>query len=161
MFCVSCNSEHVICLKITREEYSGLTCCHGNNIIVSNIPSTVLYRPCFDIILMKFEANWVKIRCWIQSIFKMTHFLLSVGSAITLAPNSYIYVIGIIQWTNSWSLIKIRKCMWMLLDISCFSFFALISTPRHSQTFEISKIPWQFCIPNVLRSCSLSFEANS
>ncbi len=28
-----------------------------------NMPLTVSHRPCFDIILMKFEANWVKVRC--------------------------------------------------------------------------------------------------
>ncbi len=60
-----------------------------------NIPFTVLHRPCFDIILMKFEANRLKIRCWIQSILKMTHFLLPVGGAITLTPNSHIYALGI------------------------------------------------------------------
>uniref|UniRef100_A0A8C1PC51 Uncharacterized protein n=1 Tax=Cyprinus carpio TaxID=7962 RepID=A0A8C1PC51_CYPCA len=34
-----------------------LTRCHGNNIIDINIPSIVLYRLCFVIILMKFEPN--------------------------------------------------------------------------------------------------------
>ncbi len=83
---------------------------------------------------MKFEANRLKIRCWIQSILKMTHFLLPVGGAITLTPNSHIYALGIIQRTKPWSLIKIRQCMWMLLDASCLSFFAINSSPRHGQT---------------------------
>ncbi len=37
------------------------THCHGNSILDINIPFTVSHRPCFDIILMKFEANWVKV----------------------------------------------------------------------------------------------------
>ncbi len=65
---------------------------------------------------------------------KMTHFLLPVGGAITLTPNSHIYALGIIQRTKPWSLIKIRQCMWMLLGASCLSFFAINSSPRHGQT---------------------------
>ncbi len=33
-------------------------------------PSEFSHRPCFYSILMKFEANWVKVRWWIQSIWK-------------------------------------------------------------------------------------------
>ncbi len=131
---VSWNSNHVICLKITGKEYWGLTRCHGNSILDINIPFTVLHRPCFYIILMKFEANRLKIRCWIQSILKMTLFLLPVGGAITLTPNSQIYALSIIQRTKPWSLIKISQCMWLLLDASCLSFLAITSSPRHGQT---------------------------
>ncbi len=134
MFWVSWHSKHVICLKITRNKFSTLKHCHGNSIIDINIPFTVSHRPCVDIILMKFEANRLKIRCWIQSILKMTHFLLPVGGAITLTPNSHVYALGIIQRTKPWSLIKIRQCMWMLLDASCLSFFTINSSPRHGQT---------------------------
>ncbi len=91
------NSKHLKCLKITRKEYWGLTRCNGNSILDINIPFTVLHRPCFYIILMKFEANWVKVRCWIQSILKMTHFLLPVGGAITLPHNCHIDAIGFIH----------------------------------------------------------------
>ncbi len=43
--------------------FSGdLTRCHGNSILDTNIPLTVSHRPCFYIILMKFETNWVKVR---------------------------------------------------------------------------------------------------
>ncbi len=101
-----------------------------------------LHRPWFDIIVMTFEANQVKIRCWIQSILKMTHFLLPVGGAITLTPNSHIYAIGIIQQTNHWSLIKIRQCMWMWLGISCFSFLTITSSPRPEQTVWDIKNPF-------------------
>ncbi len=116
--------------------------CHGNNILDINIPSTVLHQPCFVIILMKFEANRVKIRCWILSILKTRHFLLSVGGTITLTPNSHIYAIGIIQRTNHWSLIKIRQCMWMLLGISCLSFLAITLSPRQGQTVRDIKNPF-------------------
>ena len=115
-----------------------------------NIPPADLYRLCFNIILMKFEANRVKIRCWIQSILKMTHFLLPVGGAITLTPNSHIYAIDIIQWIIWWSLIKIRKCMWMVLDTSCFSFLAIISKPRHEQTVWDIKNPLAIFHPQCL-----------
>ena len=158
MFWVLCNSEHVICLKITRTEYSSLTRCHGNTILDINIPTTDLHRPCFIIILMKFEANWVKIRCWIQSILKMTHFLLPVGGAITLTPNSHIYAIGIIQGTNQWSLIKIKECMWMWLDFACLSFFALISTPRHGQTVRDIKNPLAIFHPQCLEIMFTEFR---
>ncbi len=49
-------------LKITKKEYWGLTRCHGNSILDINIPFRVSHRPCFYSILMKFEANWVKVR---------------------------------------------------------------------------------------------------
>ena len=163
MFWVSWNSKHVICLKIRiyyTEKYSSLICCHGNTILDINIPSTVLHGPCFVIILMKCEANWVKIRCWIQSILKMTHFLLPVGGAIILTPNSHIYAIGIIQRTNWWSLIKIRKCMWMLLDTSCFSFLAIISTPRHKQTIRDIKNPLAILHPQCLEIMLTKFGGN-
>ncbi len=111
--------------------YWGLTRCHGNNILDINIPLTVSHRPFFDIILMKFEANWVKVRCWIQSILKMTHFLLPVGGAITLPHNCHIDAIGFIHRTNHWIVIKIRQCMWTLLDTSCLSILAITSSPRH------------------------------
>ncbi len=101
----------------------------------------------FDIILMKFEANRLKIRCWIQSILKMTHFLLPVGGAITLTPNSHIYALGIIQRTKPWSLIKIRQCMWMLLDASCLSFFhKFIASPRANRS-RYQKYPGNFASP--------------
>ena len=158
MFCVSCNSEHVICFKITRTEYSSLTRCHGNTMLDINIPTTDLHRPCFVIILMQFEANRVKIRCWIQSILKMTHFVLPVGGAITLDPNSHINVISIIKRTNPWSWIKIRKCMWMLLDTSCFSFFALISTPRHGETVRDIKNPLAILHPQCLEIMFTEFR---
>ncbi len=150
------NSKHLKCLKITRKEYWGLTRCHGNSVLDINIPFTVSHRPCFYIILMKFEANWVKVRCWIQSILKTTHFLLPVGGAITLPHNCQIDAIGFIHRTNHWSVIKIRQCMWNLLDTSCISILTITSSPRHGKPFEISKIPPQFSIPNVLRSRSLS-----
>jgi len=82
---------------------------------------------------MKFEANWVKVRCWIQSILKRTHFLLPVGGAITLITNSHIYAISIIHRTNHWSVIKIRQCMWTLLDTSCISILRLSGLgPKYS-----------------------------
>ncbi len=145
---VSWHSKHVICFKITRNKFSSLKRCHGNSIIDINIPFTVLHRPCVDIILMKFEANRLKIRCWIQSILKMTHFLLPVGGAITLTPNSHISALGIIQRTKPWSLIKIRQCMWMLLGASCLSFFAINSSPRHGQNrSRYQKYPGNFASP--------------
>ncbi len=136
------NSKHLKCLKNTRKEYWGLTRCHGNSILDINIPFTVSHRPCFDIILMKFEANWVKVRCWIKSILKMTHFLLPVGGAITLTHNCHIDAIGFIHWTNHWSVIKIKQCMWTLLDTSCIiSILAITSSPRHGQTIRDIKNP--------------------
>ncbi len=78
------NFQHLECLKITRKEYWGLTRCHGNSILDNNIPFTVSHRPCFYIILMKFEVNWVNVRWGIQSI------LLPVGGAITLTHNCHI-----------------------------------------------------------------------
>ncbi len=154
---VSWHSKHVNCFKITRNKFSSLKRCHGNSIIDINIPFTVLHRPCFDIILMKFEANRLKIRCWIESILKMTHFLLPVGGAITLTPNSHIYALGIIQRTKPWSLIKIRQCMWMLLDASCLSFLAINSSPSpRANRSRYQKYPGQFASPMSLRSCSPS-----
>ncbi len=125
-----------------------------------NIPFTVLHRLCFDIILMKFEANRLKIRCWIQSILKMTHFLLPVGGAITLTPNSHIYALGIIQRTKPWSLIKIRQCMWMLLDASCLSFFAINSSPRHGQTVRDIKNILAILRPQCLEIMFSEFGGN-
>ncbi len=155
-----------------QKKYWGLTRCHGNSILDINIPFTVSHRPCFYNILMKFEANWVKVRWWIQSILKMTHFLLPVGGAITLPHNCHIDAIGFIHRTNHWSVIKIRQCMWTLLDTSCISILAITSSPRHGQTFEISKIPlrnlvspmswdhvhrvWCSCVENPGRSISNS-----
>ncbi len=139
--CVLWNSKHLKCLKIPRQEYCGLTRCHGNSILDINIPFTVSHRPCFGIILMKFETNWVKVRCWIQSILKMTHFLLPVGGAITLTHNCHIDAIGFIHRTNHWSVIKIRQCMWTLLDTSCISILAITSSPRHGQTVWDIKNP--------------------
>ncbi len=157
---VSWHSKHVICFKITRNKFSSLKRCHGNSIIDINIPFTVLHRPCFDIILMKFEANRLKIRCWIQSILKMTHFLLPVGGAITLTPNSHIYALGIIQRTKPWSLIKIRQCMWMLLDASCLSFFAINSSPRHGQTVRDIKNILAILRPQCLEIMFTEFGGN-
>ncbi len=97
-----------------------------------NIPFTVSHRPCFYSILIKFETNWVKVRCWIQRILKMTHFLLPVGGAITLPHNCHIDAIGFIHRTNHWS-DQIRQCMWTLLDTSCLSILAITSSPRHGQ----------------------------
>ncbi len=72
--------------------------------------------------------------------------------AITLTPNSHVYALGIIQRTKPWSLIKIRQCMWMLLDASCLSFFIINSSPRHGQTVRDIKNILAICVPNVLRS---------
>ncbi len=143
-----------------QKQISSLKRCHGNSIIDINIPFTVLHRPCFDIILMKFEANRLKIRCWIQSILKMTHFLLPVGGAITLTPNSHIYALGIIQRTKPWSLIKIRQCMWMLLDASCLSFFAINSSPRHGQTVRDIKNILAILRPQCLEIMFTEFGGN-
>ena len=142
------------------EKYSSLTCCHANNFLDINIPLADLYRLCFNIILMKFEANRVIIRCWIQIILKMTHFLLPVGGAITLTPNSHIYAIDIIQRIIWWSLIKIRKCMWTVLDTSCFSFLAIISTPRHEQTVRDIKNPLAIFHPQCLEIMLTEFGGN-
>ncbi len=125
-----------------QKKYWGLTRCHGNSILDINISLTVSHRPCFYSILMKFEANWVKVRWWIQSILKMTHFLLPVGGAITLPHNCHIDAIGFIHRTNHWSVIKIRQCMWTLLDTSCISILAITSSPRHRQT--VRNIKWRF-----------------
>ncbi len=84
----------------------------------------------------------------------MTHFLLPVGGAITLTHNCHIDAIGFIHRTNHWSVIKIRQCMWTLLDTSCISILVIIHRLTTSKPFEISKIPPQFSIPNVLRSRS-------
>ncbi len=96
-------------LKITKKYWIwGLTRCHDNSILDINNPFTVSHRPCFYSILMKFEANWVKVRWWIQSILKMTHFLLPVGGAITLPHNCHINAIGFIHRTNRWDLYVYR-----------------------------------------------------
>ncbi len=97
-----------IASKSPKKEYWGLTRCHDNSILNINIPFTVSHRPCFYSILMKFEANWVKVRWWIQSILKMTHFLLPVGGAITLPHNCHINAIGFIHRTNRWDLYVYR-----------------------------------------------------
>ena len=90
----------------------------------------------------------------------MAHFLLPVGGAIMLTLNSHIYTISIIQRTNQWSLIKFRKGMWMLLDISCFSLFALISTPRHGQTVRDIKNPLAIFHPQCLEIMFTEFGGN-
>ncbi len=130
-----------IASKSPKKEYWGLTRCHGNSILDINIPFRVSHRPCFYSILMKFEANWVKVRWWIQSILKITHFLLPVGGAITLPHNCHIDAIGFIHRTNHWIVIKIRQCMWTLLDTSCLSILAITSSPRHGQTVWDIKNP--------------------
>ncbi len=73
--------------------------------------------------------------------FKMTHFLLPVGGAITLPHNCHIDAIGFIHRTNHWIVIKIRQCMWTLLDTSCLSILAITSSPRHGQTIRDIKNP--------------------
>ncbi len=134
-----------------QKKYWGLTRCHGNSILDINIPFTVSHRPCFYSILMKFEANWVKVRWWIQSILKMTHFLLPVGGAITLPHNCHIDAIGFIHRTNHWSVIKIRQYMWTLLDTSCISILAITSSPRHGQTIRYIKNPSAiYCLLKIL-----------
>ncbi len=97
-----------IASKSPKKEYWDLTRCHDNSILDINNPFTVSHRPCFYSILMKFEANWVKVRWWIQSILKMTHFLLPVGGAITLPHNWHINAIGFIHRTNRWDLYVYR-----------------------------------------------------
>ncbi len=135
------NSKHLKCLKITRRYIEVWHVAMATIFLDINIPLTVSHRPFFDIILMKFEANWVKVRCWIQSILKMTHFLLPVGGAITLPHNCHIDAIGFIHRTNDWIVIKIRQCMWTLLDTSCISILAITSSPRHGQTIRDIKNP--------------------
>ncbi len=90
----------------------------------------------------------------------MTHFLLPVGGAITLTPNSHIYALGIIQRTKPWSLIKIRQCMWMLLDASCLSFFAINSSPRHGQTVRDIKNILAILRPQCLEIMFTEFGGN-
>ncbi len=89
------------------------------------------------------DEVWSKLgkRCWIQSLLKMTHFLLPVGGAITLPHNCHIDAIGFIHRTNHWIVIKIRQCMWTLLDTSCLSILAITSSPRHGQTIRDIKNP--------------------
>ena len=48
--------------------------------------------------------------------------------------------------------------MWMLLDISCFSFFALISTPRHEQTVRDIKNPLAILHPQCLEIMITEFR---
>ncbi len=53
-----------------RKRIFKLTRCHGNSILDINIPSTVLHGPCFDIILMKFETNRVKVNAEFKAFWK-------------------------------------------------------------------------------------------
>ncbi len=78
----------------------------------------------------------------------MTHFLLPVGGAITLTPNSHIYALGI------------RQCMWMLLDASCLSFFAINSSPRHRQTVRDIKNILAILRPQCLEIMFSEFGGN-
>jgi len=138
--------------------------CHGNSFKDIKNPFTGLHLPCICIIQMKFEANRVKIRGWFQSILKMTHFLLPVGGAITLTHNSHIHVIVLLQRTQSSysehtaevSSRSVNVCWsYNTLPVSRFSpWFRFLATDK---PFEISKIPSQTFILNVLTSRWPSF----
>ena len=48
--------------------------------------------------------------------------------------------------------------MWMLLDISCFSFLAIISTPRYGQTVQDIKNPLAIFRPQCLEIMFTEFR---
>ena len=50
--------------------------------------------------------------------------------------------------------------MWMLLDTSCFSFLAIISTPRHEQTIRDIKNPLAILHPQCLEIMLTKFGGN-
>ncbi len=157
---VSWHSKHVICFKITRNKFSSL----------KTLPWQQYYRYQYSLHSFTSAVFWtysdevwsksIKNKMLNSSILKNDTLLLPVGGAIlwllivtSMRSASY-------NRTKPWSLIQ-NQTMYVdvirrFLSLIFHHKFIAYATGKPVRDIKIS---WQFCVPNVLRSCSPSLVA--